>query len=130
MPRVLKLLPLQGALQIGIIPRALPWAKSFCPFRACCLHWLLPFQSVLLALASAFSECAACIGFCPFRACCLHWLLPFQGVLLLRASALYFCFTLRPANFNYATCRDRWFWVYSLHTSRLLSLNFPNDRRE
>ena len=26
---------LQGALQIGIIPRALPWAKSFCPFRAC-----------------------------------------------------------------------------------------------
>ena len=26
-----KLLPLQGALQIAIIPRALPWAKSFCP---------------------------------------------------------------------------------------------------
>ena len=26
---------LQGALQIGIIPRAMPWAKSFCPFRAC-----------------------------------------------------------------------------------------------
>ena len=26
----------QGALLIGIIPRALPWAKSFCPFRACC----------------------------------------------------------------------------------------------
>ena len=21
-----------------IIPRALPWAKSFCPFRACCLY--------------------------------------------------------------------------------------------
>ena len=33
---VLKLLPLQGALPIAIIPRALPWAKSFCPFRACC----------------------------------------------------------------------------------------------
>ena len=30
-----KLLPLQGALLIAIIPRALPWAKSFCPFRAC-----------------------------------------------------------------------------------------------
>ena len=28
-----KLLPLQGALLIAIIPRALPWAKSFCPFR-------------------------------------------------------------------------------------------------
>ena len=32
----IKLLPLQGALPIAIIPRALPWAKSFCPFRACC----------------------------------------------------------------------------------------------
>ena len=32
----LKLLPLQGALLIAIIPRALPWARSFCPFRACC----------------------------------------------------------------------------------------------
>ena len=30
-----KLLPLQGALLTAIIPRALPWAKSFCPFRAC-----------------------------------------------------------------------------------------------
>ena len=32
-----KLLPLQGALLIAFIPRALPWAKSFCPFRACCV---------------------------------------------------------------------------------------------
>ena len=32
-----KLLPLQGALLIAFIPRALPWARSFCPFRACCL---------------------------------------------------------------------------------------------
>ena len=32
---ILMLLPLQGALLIAIIPRALPWAKSFCPFRAC-----------------------------------------------------------------------------------------------
>ena len=28
----IKLLPLQGALLIGIIPRALPWAKSFWAF--------------------------------------------------------------------------------------------------
>ena len=28
---IIKLLPLQGALLIAIIPRALPWAKSFCP---------------------------------------------------------------------------------------------------
>ena len=32
---ILKLLPLQGALLIVIIPRAMPWAKGFCPFRAC-----------------------------------------------------------------------------------------------
>ena len=49
-----KLLPLQGALQIGIIPRALPWAESFCPFRACCL-----FHSPGLR-ASALSGRAAC----------------------------------------------------------------------
>ena len=33
--RCVKLLPLQGALLTDIIPRALPWAKRFCPFRAC-----------------------------------------------------------------------------------------------
>ena len=32
---ITKLLPLQGALLIAIIPRAMPWARSFCPFRAC-----------------------------------------------------------------------------------------------
>ena len=67
LPRVLKLLPLQGALLIALypgccpglwasapsgraacvfcpancfIPRVLPWAVSFCPFRACCLRLL------------------------------------------------------------------------------------------
>ena len=67
MPGVLKLLPLQGALLIALypgrfpglwasalsgraacafcsanclIPRALHWAVSFCPFRACCLRLL------------------------------------------------------------------------------------------
>ena len=30
----IRLLPLQGALLIAIIPRAMPWARSFCPFRA------------------------------------------------------------------------------------------------
>ena len=38
---------LQGALLIDIIPRALPWAKSFCPFRACCFYELLPFTFAL-----------------------------------------------------------------------------------
>ena len=41
-----KLLPLQGDFLIAIIPRALPWAKSFCPFRACCLRampWAMSF---------------------------------------------------------------------------------------
>ena len=27
-------------------PRALPWAKSFCPFRACCFYELLSFTYV------------------------------------------------------------------------------------
>ena len=69
-----KLLPLQGALLTVIIPRALPWAKSFCPFRACCLY-----------------ERAAYMSFCPFRACCLYELLPLLGVLLLKltSSVLY-----------------------------------------
>jgi hypothetical protein len=44
----MKLLPLQGALLIAFIPRALPWAKSFCPYRACCLKGALPFQGVLI----------------------------------------------------------------------------------
>ena len=39
----IKLLPLQGALPIAIIPRAMPWAKSFCPFRAC-----QPYRSKML----------------------------------------------------------------------------------
>jgi hypothetical protein len=33
--RYVKLLPLQGAFLTDLIPRALPWAKRFCPFRAC-----------------------------------------------------------------------------------------------
>ena len=33
--KFIKLLPLQGALLTVTIPRAMPWAKSFCPFRAC-----------------------------------------------------------------------------------------------
>ncbi|RHK46289.1 hypothetical protein DW064_13460, partial [Segatella copri] len=36
LPGVLKLLPLQGDRFASVKPRALPWARSFCPFRACC----------------------------------------------------------------------------------------------
>ena len=46
---------LQGALLTVIIPRALPWAKGFCPFRACCLYGLLPLLGVLLVWASALT---------------------------------------------------------------------------
>ena len=35
LPGVLKLLPLQGDRLPPKTPRALPWAMSFCPFRAC-----------------------------------------------------------------------------------------------
>ena len=52
-------------------PRASPWAKSFCPFRACCLcplPWAKSF--------CPFRACCLCPlpwakSFCPFRACCL-----------------------------------------------------------
>ena len=36
--KFIKLLPLQGALLTVTIPRALPWAKSFCPFSAYLSH--------------------------------------------------------------------------------------------
>ena len=32
---IIKLLPLQGDRLAHIIPRAMPWARGFCPFRAC-----------------------------------------------------------------------------------------------
>ncbi len=41
--QLVKLLPLQGALLTAFIPRALPWAKSFCPFRA-----FQPYRSINL----------------------------------------------------------------------------------
>ena len=41
---------LQGALLIAIIPRALPWAKSFCPFMACCSLELLSFHILRQAI--------------------------------------------------------------------------------
>ena len=31
---ILKLLPFQGDRLAHIIPRAMPWARGFCPFRA------------------------------------------------------------------------------------------------
>ena len=77
-PIVLKLLPLQGALFCDPQkPRALPWAKSFCPFRVCCLYELLAFRACCLYWLLAF------------MACCLYWLLPLQGVLLILASCLH-----------------------------------------
>ena len=38
-----RLLPLQGARWIALIPRVLPWARSFCPFRACEIKVLFTF---------------------------------------------------------------------------------------
>ena len=47
--RYVKLLPLQGVLLAAQNkPRAMPWARSFCPFRACCLYGFLGLQGVLL----------------------------------------------------------------------------------
>ena len=85
---VLKLLPLQGALLIDIIPRAMPWAKSFCPFRACCLYELLGLYGVLIILASCLQGVLLILASCLYGellilASCL------QGVLLILASCLY-----------------------------------------
>ena len=33
-----KAFALTGRLADCYLPRALPWARSFCPFRACCLR--------------------------------------------------------------------------------------------
>ena len=46
----------------------MPWAKSFCPFRACCFYELLPFTYV-----SAGDRW--------LRVCCLYELLPFTFAL-------------------------------------------------
>ena len=59
-----KLLPLQGALLIACIPRAMPWARSFCPlpfpsagdrwFRACGAHlrkfWIIYVRKLLACI--------------------------------------------------------------------------------
>ena len=50
---IIKLLPFQGDFVVSILkPRALPWAKSFCPFRAYGM-WLMTHRPR---------------SFCPFRA--------------------------------------------------------------
>ena len=43
-----KLLPFQGDFVVSILkPRALPWAKSFCPFRAYGM-WLMTHRQCIL----------------------------------------------------------------------------------
>ena len=44
----------QGALQTAFIPRALPWAKSFCPFRACCVNSTVQFEIFFLYYINVF----------------------------------------------------------------------------
>ena len=70
--RYVKLLPLQGArFATHKKPRALPWAKSFCPFRACCLYEpsgraaYMSLLGVLLIWASWPLWRAAYMGFWP-----------------------------------------------------------------
>ena len=60
--RYVKLLPLQGArFATHKKPRALPWAKSFCPFRARCLYE--PFGRA--AYMSFLALMASYMGFWP-----------------------------------------------------------------
>ena len=53
-------------------PRALPWAKSFCPFRACCLYPLPWAKSFCPFRACCLYPLPWAKSFCPFRACCLY----------------------------------------------------------
>ena len=104
-----------GRIADCLIPRALPWAKSFCPFRACCLYGLLGLQgdavmgfwALLLIWASALSGRAA-VGYLIFRACCCG-LLDLQGVAAYMSFLTFWsCFCellghrpyLKPANFK------------------------------
>ena len=75
-----------GRIADCLIPRALPWAKSFCPFRACCLYGLLPLQGI-----------AAYMGFCPFRACSLYGLLGLQGDAVMGFWALLLIWAFGPS---------------------------------
>ena len=56
-----KLLPLQGVLLNPSIPRAAPWARSVCPFRACGEN-LLP-QGVWGIISLPTSHCPRRISF-------------------------------------------------------------------
>ena len=72
--RYVKLLPLQGArFATHKKPRAMPWARSFCPFRACCLYGSLGW-CCLYEILDLFGR-AAYKGFLAFWACCLYELL-------------------------------------------------------
>ena len=44
------------ALLIAIIPRVLPWARSFCPFRACCLQKKLDISFQVTRFQIIFGE--------------------------------------------------------------------------
>ena len=85
-----KAFALTGRIADCLIPRALPWAKSFCPFRACCCGLLgllgvaaymgiLPFLGVLLWAFGPFGRAAGSSW--PFGRCCCG-LLGLLGVLL------------------------------------------------
>ena len=70
---------------IAIIPRAMPWARSFCPFRACCLRLACVLLLELLGLQGVL----------------LLELLGLQGVLLLELLGLQdvlLAFSLRSAS--------------------------------
>ena len=62
--RYVKLLPLQGArFATHKKPRALPWAKSFCPFRACCLYELRgPFRACGIYLRNLLNHDLICLA--------------------------------------------------------------------
>ena len=64
-----KLLPLQGAFLIAVVPRAMPWAKSFCPFRR--IGYFQQHGSKIFLLLKLLELLQACKGyFLCFWSCC------------------------------------------------------------
>ena len=93
----------------------MPWAKSFCPFRACCFYELLPF-TFALPFGPRFSIPLRA-GDRWFRACCFYELLPFTFALPFGPR---FSIPLRAG--------DRWFRACCFYELLPLPLLYPSAR--
>jgi len=89
-------LPFQGDRLAYNIPRAMPWARSFCPFRACGTRSFHPFRVCGTGNFHSFRACGTG-NFHPFRGV-WDWELPFfqderKCSAKMLTSSLFFCKT-------------------------------------